>query len=117
MRAALLPVLLGVIVVSWGAADAQDDLTPRARTEAITEADHAWTVTMGGTLDGPSTRDPIGYGEWRQAFEPMRVVRIANVGDTVVVNPWLFTGDRGHWRTVQEPVSYTHLTLPTKRIV
>ncbi len=110
MRTALLPVLLGGIVVSWGAADAQDDLTPRAHTETITEAEHAWTVTMGGTLDGPSTRDPIGYAAWTQAFEPMRVVRIANVGDTVVVNPWLFTGERGHWRTVQELVE--HVTAP-----
>ncbi len=110
MRTALLPALLGVIVVSWGVAYARDELTPRAHTEAITEGDHVWTITMGGTLDGPSTRDPIGYSQWRQAFEPMRVVRIANVGDTVVVNPWLFTGDRGHWRTVKELVE--HVTAP-----
>jgi len=110
VRTALLPVLLGVIVVSWGAAHAQDDLTPRAHTETITGAEHAWTVTMGGTLDGPSTRDPIGYAAWTQALEPMQTVRIANVGDTVVLNPWLFTGDRGHWRTVQELVE--HVTAP-----
>jgi len=102
VRIALLPVLLGVAAVSW--ADAEIQVTPRTHTEIITEAEHDYVVTMGGTLDGPATRDPIGYQPWSQAFEPMRMVRIANVGDTVVVNPWILTGDRGHWRTVQEVV-------------
>ncbi len=70
--------------------------------ETITSPDHEYTIEMGGTMDGPSTREPIGYGYWRQSYEPMRTVRMANVGDTVVVNPWIFTNDRGRWRTCKE---------------
>ncbi|MGD9495095.1 MAG: putative Ig domain-containing protein [Armatimonadota bacterium] len=92
------------------AADAEDQATPRSHTEAVTAGEHEYVITMGGTLDGPTTRDPIGYGEWRQAVEPMRLVRIANVGDTPVVDPWIFTNDRGHWRTVRELVE--HVTAP-----
>jgi len=76
----------------------------RSHAETITSSDHEYTVEMGGTMDGPSTRTPIGYAPWRQQFEPMRTVRLANVGDTVVVNPWIFTNDRGHWRTCAEMV-------------
>jgi hypothetical protein len=82
----------------------------RSHTEAIETGEHAYTITMEGTLDGPTTRDPIGYQPWSQEFEPMRAVRIENVGDTPVVNPWLFTDDRGHWRSVQELTE--HVTAP-----
>lgn len=112
MRILLLPALMVVAAVSWAQTDEQ--LTPHSHTEVITDGEHDYVVTMGGALDGPSTRDPIGYGEWRQAFEPMRVVRIANVGDTPVVNPWLFTGDRGHWRTVRELVGYVTAPYATE---
>ena len=43
---------------------------------------------MGGTMDGENTRTPIGYSAWSRAFEAMREMRIENVGDTTVVNPW-----------------------------
>ncbi len=86
--------------------------TRRSHAETITSADHEYTVEMGGTMDGPATRDPIGYAPWRQQFEPMRAVRLANGGDTVVVNPWIFTNDRGHWRTCEEMGE--HVTAPYK---
>ena len=89
---------------------AQELETPQSHSETITSADHEYTVQMGGTMDGPSTREPIGYGYWTQVYEPMRTVKLANVGDTVVVNPWVFTNDRGHWRTCQELVE--HFTAP-----
>jgi hypothetical protein len=40
----------------------------------------------------------------------MRFVRLENIGDSPVVNPWLFTNDRGHWRTVKEMTD--HVTTP-----
>ncbi len=83
-------------------ASAQEPGTPKNHSETITSADHEYTIEMGGTMDGPATREPIGYGYWRQNYEPMRTVRMANVGDTPVVNPWVFTNDRGHWRTCKE---------------
>ncbi len=82
----------------------------RTHSETITTGDHTWMIEMGGMLDGPTTRDPIGYGPWSQEFHPMRAVRVENIGDTVVVNPWIFTDDRGHWRTCEELVE--HVTAP-----
>ena len=102
--------LLAAIILAAGAPCAYGDEQVRQHTESIDASDHEYTITMGGTLDGPTTRDPIGYGEWSQAFEPMRLVRIENVGDAVVVNPWVFTDDRGHWRSVQELTE--HVTAP-----
>jgi len=67
---------------------------------------------MGGTMDGPSTRDPIGYAAWDQAFEPNRSVRLENVGETPVVNPWLLVNGKHRWRTVQEIIEEIVGELP-----
>ncbi len=108
MRIELLAVALGMLLM--GASVLPADETPRRHVEVVAASGHEYTITMGGTLDGPTTRDPIGYQPWSQGFEPMRAVRLANAGDTVVVNPWIFTNDRGCWRTVRELVD--HVTAP-----
>ena len=81
------------------------DQTPRQHTETITAARHEFVLRMGGTMDGENTRTPVGYNAWSRAFEPMREVRIENVGDTPVVNPWLIVNGRRDWRTVEKIIA------------
>ncbi len=78
---------------------------PRSHTETITTARHEFVLRMGGTMDGENTRTPIGYGAWSRAFEPMREVRIENIGDVPVVNPWLIVNGRHDWRTVEKIIA------------
>jgi hypothetical protein len=89
----------------WAANRHPED-APKRRVEDITAAKHAYIVTQGGTMDGTNCRSPIGggYGIWDQAWESNRAVRLANVGDVDVVNPWLANG-RNNFRSVKEIVA------------
>ncbi|HET6879378.1 MAG TPA: hypothetical protein VFI31_04460 [Pirellulales bacterium] len=52
-----------------------------------------YDIVQGGTMDGRNCRSPQGV--WRpfeQTWESNRSVRLENVGETVVVNPWLSNG-------------------------
>ncbi|MBI5394697.1 MAG: fibronectin type III domain-containing protein [Verrucomicrobia bacterium] len=73
--------------------------------ETATSARHEFVIRMGGTMDGENTRTPIGYGAWSREFEAMREVRIENVGDAPVVNPWVFVNGRRDWRTVEKIIA------------
>ncbi|HKQ61860.1 MAG TPA: hypothetical protein VJS92_11235, partial [Candidatus Polarisedimenticolaceae bacterium] len=75
---------------------------PREHVELVAAARHSFTLRLGGTLDGFNTRSPIGYAPWTQRFEPMRSVRLENVGEGDVVDPWLVVDARGPWRTAEE---------------
>ncbi|HZE98473.1 MAG TPA: hypothetical protein VE981_15680 [Planctomycetota bacterium] len=79
---------------------------PKRRVEDISAAKHAYTVVQGGTMDGTNCRSPIGVGmgSWpalEQTWESNRSVRLENVGDADVVNPWLSNG-RNSFRTLGE---------------
>ena len=70
---------------------------------------HRYTVIQSGTMDGRNCRSPMGCGISRegallQTWESNRSVRMENVGDTDVVNPWLSNG-RNNFRSVEEIVS------------
>ena len=93
------------------AAEGDPDL-PRQHTETITSAAHEYAIDMGGTVDGPSTRDPIGYGAWGQVFEPNRFVRLENIGETPVVNPWVLVNGKHRWRTMEDIVGEIMSALP-----
>lgn len=97
----------------WGSNHHASDV-PRKHLEEIVEAKHPYTVTQGGTMDGRSCRSPLGVGMSRegameQTWESNRAVRLENVGDTDVVNPWLSNGKNGY-RSIEEIV--TSLTSP-----
>jgi acetyl esterase/lipase len=72
-------------------------------TEDITTAKKDYRVKHGGTMDGTNCRSPIGgsFGVWDQSWESNRAVRMENVGDTEVINPWLSNG-RNDFRTLKE---------------
>ena len=60
-------------------------------------------------MDGANCRSPVGVGMMdgpaiKQTWESNRAVRLENVGETDVVNPWLSNG-RNSFRTLGEIVS------------
>jgi hypothetical protein len=112
-------LVLVVAAVSAGAG-AQDALKPwadnkhpsdveRRHAEEITAAPHKYKVVQGGMMDGRSCRLHMGCGIARevalvQSWDSNRSVRMENIGQTDVINPWLSNG-RNNFRTVQEIVA------------
>ena len=41
----------------------------KEQTESSVEDRHTYQITVGGTVDGASTRDPIGYSAYGQGWE------------------------------------------------
>ena len=81
----------------------------KSTVQEITEGSHEYTVVQGGTMDGRNCRTPMGCGMSRegafyQTWESNRAVRMENVGETDVVNPWLSNG-RNNFRNVAEIVA------------
>jgi acetyl esterase/lipase len=75
-------------------------------TEDITAAKQEYRVRHGGTMDGANCRSPIGgsFGVWDQKWESNRAVRMENVGETDIINPWLSNG-RNDFRNLKEMVA------------
>src|ERR1043166_3739111 len=68
----------------------------RSHVEEITTGQHTYNVTQAGTMDGRNCRSPMGCGIARegallQQWESNRSVRMDNVGETDLVNPWRST--------------------------
>ena len=85
--------------------------TDRAKShrEEVFTSPHAYRVVQGGTMDGRNCRSPMGCGIARegaflQTWESNRSVRMENVGETDLVNPWLSNG-RNTFRSVAEIVA------------
>jgi len=64
----------------------------------------SYVIRMGGRIDGKSTRDPVGYWAFNQYWEPNVTVRLENIGNVPVVNPWLRRADQPDTRTLQSIV-------------
>ena len=78
----------------------------KSKVMEITQGTQKYTVVQGGTMDGRSCRSPMGCGMSRegafyQTWESNRSVRMENVGETDVINPWISNG-RNNFRTVAE---------------
>src|ERR1022692_601576 len=109
----LLPVfalaqLVDQPLVPWGGNHHPTDV-PKSHIEQIAEGRHAYTVRQEGTMDGTNCRSPVGVGmsdgpAIKQTWESNRAVRLENVGETDVVNPWLSNGRNG-FRTLGEIVA------------
>ena len=85
-------------------ADRDDDI-PREHVEEIADGRREYTIEFRGTVDGTMTRTPIGYGAFRQGWQPNRSVLIENVGETDVVNPRLIVNGQRDWQTLESIVS------------
>lgn len=100
-------LLAGLVLLAAGrASQAQgENGAPRRAGRVVQQAPQTWTVAMGGTVDGTMTRSPVGYSWWRQGPQPMRYVRMENVGDRAVANPWLIVNGKRNWRRIEDVVA------------
>ena len=78
--------------------------TLHQHTQVITSGSSTYAIRMGGRIDGENTRDPVGYWAFNQYWEPNVTVRLENIGDVPVVNPWLRRADQADTRTLQSIV-------------
>lgn len=78
----------------------------KSETKLISSSNETYTIHMGGRLDGDMTRDPVGYWGYDQFWEPNLYVRMENVGDVPVVNPWLRRADRPDTRSLKSLVDF-----------
>jgi len=113
-------LILTVILALWLAPGADPALEPWAskaqpsdvaqcHVEEIASGDQKYTVVHGGTMDGTNCRTPIGCGIARegaieQTWQSNRAVRMENLGQSDVVNPWLSNG-RNNFRNMDEIVA------------
>ncbi len=70
--------------------------------EIITSSSRTYRVKMAGNVDGVMTRMPISYGAYHQGWQPNRFMRLENIGDTDVVNPWITVNGKRNWRTLND---------------
>ena len=96
------------VLKPWSASTRPGDVE-RSHVEQISAGQHRYTVIQSGTMDGRNCRSPMGCGIARegamlQTWESNRSVRMENVGELDVVNPWLSNG-RNNFRNVEEIVS------------
>lgn len=76
----------------------------KKQVETIDSSHYTYAIDMDGKIDGPMTRDPIGYWAYDQYWEPNVRVTMENIGDTPVVNPWLQRAGTMDTRTLQSIV-------------
>ena len=67
----------------------QCGVATKTHVETIESSTHSYSFAMGGKIDGAMTRDPMGYWAYDQYWEPNVAVKLENIGETSVVNPWI----------------------------
>lgn len=76
----------------WAANRHPSDVAKR-HVQEITAGRIGYDVFQGGTMDGRNCRSPQGVWQpFQQTWESNRSVRIENLGETAIVNPWLSNG-------------------------
>ncbi|MBI3861995.1 MAG: hypothetical protein HY290_08870, partial [Planctomycetia bacterium] len=90
---ALLPLAAGDEGLAPWASDHHPTDVAKQHVQEISAGRAEYTVIQGGTMDGRNCRSPQGVWQpFQQTWESNRRVRIENIGDTDVVNPWLSNG-------------------------
>lgn len=107
VSAALLQAPADTVLQPW-ASKAQPGDVAKRHVEEIAKGSHQYVVVHGGTVDGECCRTPMGCGINRegvidQSWQSNRAVRMENVGQTDIVNPWLSNG-RNNFRNLDEIV-------------
>lgn len=92
----------------WASKAQPGDVT-RSHVENISTGERKYIVVHGGTMDGTNCRSPMGCGMNRegaieQTWQSNRAVRLENVGQIDVVDPWLSDG-RNNFRNIKEIVA------------
>jgi hypothetical protein len=70
--------------------------------EVVTSGRHQYAVQVGGALDGENTRDPVGYGNYGQAFENNVELLLENTGEVTLRNPRLTVNGARRWHSLPE---------------
>jgi hypothetical protein len=92
-------------VVAAGPLDHHPSDVPRKQVQEIRSGSVQYAIVQGGTMDGQNCRSPQGVWQpFQQTWESNRSVRMENVGQTDVVNPWLSNG-RNDFRTLSAIVA------------
>ncbi len=109
LSAALLVAPGSDIALEPWASKALPSDVAKSRVVNITTGQHKYVVMHGGTMDGTNCRSPMGCGMNRegaieQSWQSNRAVRMENVGQTDVVDPWLSDG-RNNFRNIKEMVA------------
>ena len=101
----LVPATLyGEELAPWNANRHSSDAR-KSHVQEIESGRVQYQVVQGGTMDGKSCRSPQGvWTPFEQTWESNRSVRMENVGQTEVVNPWL-VGPGGDLRSVSAIVA------------
>ncbi|MFC1715277.1 putative Ig domain-containing protein [Candidatus Poribacteria bacterium] len=86
-----------------------------AHEEVITSGSREYKVKMSGEVDGVMTRMPISYSAYHQGWQPNRLMRIENIGDTDIVNPWISINGKRNWRTVKDIADEATAGFSTER--
>lgn len=86
-----------VVLEPWG----QQMDVYRTRALAIQSARYEYMIRQGGNVDGDRCRFPNGHTGVPQEWESNRMVRMENIGDGDIINPWLSNG-RNNVRSVDE---------------
>ena len=71
----------------------------------ITSSPYTYQIEMKGAVDGVMTRMPISYIAYHQGWQPNRLLRLENIGEKDVVNPWITINDKRNWRTLNDIVN------------
>ena len=91
-------------LIPWGTNHHKADAAKR-HVQEVSASRAEYTVLQGGTMDGENTRSPQGVWQpFEQTWESNRSVRLENIGESEIVNPWLVSS-RGSFRTTQEIVA------------
>jgi hypothetical protein len=75
------------------ASDTQPTDIPKSRVLEVTNSPFTYTIRHGGTMDGRMCTTLPGVGEpYEQTWESNRSLRMENIGNAKVLNPWLRIG-------------------------
>lgn len=110
----LVSILAALLLVCPGMVFAAHQGTPKAKwdsikgdsekthEEIITSGSHEYGIYLAGEVDGVMTRMPISYGAYHQGWQPNRFIRLENIGDINVLNPWITVNGKRNWRTLKD---------------
>jgi hypothetical protein len=100
-----LAVGTALAVVQGPPAQAPERLPDDRDREHVALADQSpavYGISVDSEVDDSLTRDPVGYAAYCQGWQLNRFVRLENLGDEDLVNPWLSLNGRHSWRTTAD---------------
>ena len=71
----------------------------------ITSSPYTYQIEIKGTVDGVMTRMPISYTAYHQGWQPNRFLRLENIGEKDVGNPWITVNGKRNWHTLNDIVN------------